>query len=108
MLLHTQTDDCAKAETDPITGRIAGTHRLLWMPGGRRPCFASSAAIVEHRAAFTEACHATWKAPHNRSRNEILIRAGLLSPDRRKRMLADLIWFLSAPGGCICNALGRR
>jgi hypothetical protein len=72
-------------------------------PAGDAPRFTTLEAIAANRTAFIQASHATWKALHNRSLDEILTLEGLLSSDGRKKMPAAMIWYFRR-----CLAIWRR
>ncbi|HEY2459382.1 MAG TPA: hypothetical protein VGI16_01175 [Candidatus Acidoferrum sp.] len=80
--------------TPPIQDDLPNLIRMLREPAGDDPRFASLEAIEANRQAFTEKVHATWKYLHGRSLDEILAIEGILTPDRRKKLPEDFVWYL--------------
>jgi hypothetical protein len=50
--------------------------------------------IRQNRAEFLKRVHATWKQIHKRSLEEILQIEAILTPDHRRQLPKDFVWFL--------------
>ena len=51
--------------------------------------------IQQNRAEFLKRVHATWKQIHKQSLEEILQIEAILTPDHRKQLPKDFVWFLN-------------
>jgi hypothetical protein len=78
----------------PIQDELPDLIRLLREPAGEDPRFASPDLIQENQAAFIEKVHATWKALHNRSLDEILRIERMLTSEQRERLPKGFVWYL--------------
>jgi hypothetical protein len=92
-----------KAKPIPLQDELPAIIESLRNPAGDDPRFATLEAIAANRTVFTEKSHATWKALHNRSLDEILTLERLLSLDAPKNMPAAMVWYFRR-----CLAIWRR
>jgi hypothetical protein len=92
-----------KSKPLPLQEELPAIIESLRNPAGDDPRFATLEAIAANRRIFTEKSHATWKALHNRSLDEILTLERLLSSDNRKNMPAAMVWYLRR-----CLTIWRR
>jgi hypothetical protein len=86
-----------ESKSRPVTAmenELPNLVRSLREPAGNEPRFASPELIRENQTAFIEKAHATWKALHKRSLDEILRIEQILTPERRKRLPRDFVWYL--------------
>jgi hypothetical protein len=92
-----------KSKPIPLQDELPAIIESLRNPAGDDPLFVTLQAIAANRAIFLEKSHATWKALHNRSLDEILALESLLFGDVRKNMPAAMVWYLRR-----CLAIWRR
>ena len=78
----------------PIQDELPVIIRALRQPAGDDPRFQSTELIRQNRAEFLKRVHATWKQIHRRSLEEILQIEAILTPDHRKHLPKDFVWFL--------------
>jgi hypothetical protein len=78
----------------PIQDELPVIIRALRQPAGYDPHFQSMELIRQNRAEFLKRVHATWKQIHKRSLEEILQIEAILTPDHRKQLPKDFVWFL--------------
>ena len=71
-------------------------------PAGDDPRFTTGETLAANRAVFMEKSHATWKAIHNRSLDEILTLESILSLDS-PHMPVAMAWYFRR-----CLAIWRR
>jgi len=81
-----------KSKPIPLQDELPAIIESLRNPAGNDPLFATLQAIAANRAIFLEKSHATWKALHNRSLDEILALESLLFGDVRKNLPAAMVW----------------
>jgi hypothetical protein len=78
----------------PIQDELPVIIRALRQPAGDDPRFQSMELIRQNRAEFLKRVHTTWKQIHKRSLEEILQIEAILTPDHRKQLPKDFVWFL--------------
>ena len=78
----------------PIQDELPVIIRALRQPAGDDPRFQSMEMIRQNRAEFLKRVHTTWKRIHMRSLEEILQIEAILTPDQRKQLPKDFVWFL--------------
>jgi hypothetical protein len=78
----------------PIQDELPEIIRALRRPAGDDPRFQSDEGIRANRAEFLKRVHATWKQVHKRALEEILKIEGILTPDHRKQLPKEFVWFL--------------
>jgi hypothetical protein len=78
----------------PIQDELPKIVRCLREPAGDDPRFGSLELIRENGPAFIGHAHEAWKDLHRRSLDEILRIEQILTPEGRRRLPKDFIWYL--------------